>query len=142
MGATADAVPTCITTLNSAPGVWYKLDNVTGAVTVSLCGSSYDTKMGVFTGTCAAPVCVTGNDDFCGLQSQVSFTATLGTTYYVLVTGFSTSSGAFTLLATCTQIIDPCSSIASTTCGTSNTATLSGAGVWSPATCGFSTPGY
>ena len=141
VGATADAVPTCVTTLSSAPGVWYKLDNVTGAVTLSLCGSSYDTKMGVFTGSCAAPVCVTGNDDFCGLQSQVSFTATLGTTYYVLVTGFSTGSGAFTLVPTCTQIIDPCSSIASTTCGTSNTATLSGAGVWSPATCGFSTPG-
>lgn len=141
-GATLDAVPTCVTTLNTAPGVWYKLDNVTGNVTLSLCGSSYDTKMGVFTGTCAAPVCVTGNDDFCGLQSQVSFTATLGTTYYVLVTGFSTNSGAFTLVPTCTQIVDPCSSIATTTCGTANTATLSGAGVWSPTTsCGFTTPG-
>lgn len=140
--ATLDAVPTCITNLNTAPGLWYKLDNVTGAVTVSLCGSSYDTKLGVFTGPCGAPVCVTGNDDFCGTQSQVSFTATLGTTYYILVTGFSTASGAFTLLATCTQIVDPCSSIASTSCGTSNTATLSGAGVWSPTTsCGFSTPG-
>lgn len=140
--ATADAVPTCVTTLNTAPGVWYKLDNVTGNVTLSLCGSSYDTKMGVFTGTCASPVCVTGNDDFCSLQSQVTFTATLGTTYYVLVTGFSTNSGAFTLVPTCTQIVDPCSSIATTTCGTANTATLSGAGVWSPtANCGFTTPG-
>lgn len=137
-----DVVPTCITTLGSAPGLWYKLQNASGPVTLSLCGSSYDTKMGVFTGTCGTFTCVTGNDDFCSLQSQVSFTATLGTTYYVLVTGYSsTSSGAFTLVPTCTQIIDPCNSISTTTCGTSNTTTLTGAGVWSPAACGYSTPG-
>ena len=103
VGATLDAVPTCTTSLNTAPGVWYKLDNVSGSVTLSLCGSGFDTKMGVFTGPCGALTCVLGNDDFCSLQSQVTFTAVSGTTYYVLVTAFSTNSGAFTLVPTCTQ---------------------------------------
>ena len=102
-GATSDAVPTCTTGLNTAPGVWYKLDNVSGSVTLSLCGSSFDTKIGVFTGPCGTFTCVAGNDDFCSLQSQVTFTAVSGTTYYVLVTAFSTNSGAFTLVPTCTQ---------------------------------------
>jgi len=101
-GATADAVGTCTTALGTAPGVWYTLTPAnSGSVTVSLCGSSYDTKMGVFSGTCGALVCVAGNDDFCSLQSQVSFTATAGTTYRILVTGFSSASGSFTLSTTC-----------------------------------------
>ena len=88
----------CVTTLNTAPGVWYSFTpSSTASFTASLCGSAYDTKIGVFTGTCAAPVCVTGNDDFCGLQSEVTFTGNAGTTYLILVTGFSTGSGAFTL---------------------------------------------
>lgn len=140
-GAGVDAVPTCSGYSFTGPGLWYKLSNASGAVTLSLCGSGYDTKMGVFSGSCAALTCVIANDDFCSLQSQVSFTATLGTDYYVLVSGFSTSSGAFTLVPTCTQIIDPCNSISTTTCGTANTTTLTGAGVWSPAGCGYSTPG-
>ncbi|MBK8557843.1 MAG: hypothetical protein IPL65_19785 [Lewinellaceae bacterium] len=36
---------------------------------------------------------------------------------------------------------DPCSTVTSLSCGTSSTAVLSGAGLWSPASCGFSTPG-
>ncbi|MFN0035849.1 MAG: HYR domain-containing protein [Saprospiraceae bacterium] len=99
--ATTDAAtPTCITALNTAPGVWYSLVGNGSSITLSLCGSGYDTKLGVFSGTCAALTCVTGNDDFCGVQSQVTFTSVAGTTYYVLVTGFSAGSGAFTLKRT------------------------------------------
>ncbi|MFZ1785910.1 MAG: hypothetical protein WAU23_11965, partial [Ferruginibacter sp.] len=106
VGATADAVPTCVTTLNSAPGVWYSFAGNGAIVTINTCtGTGYDSKLGVFSGTCAGLVCVTGNDDFCGLQSQVSFTSVIGTTYYVLVTGFSTASGAFTLTTSC---VFPC----------------------------------
>ncbi|QQS29553.1 MAG: T9SS type A sorting domain-containing protein [Sphingobacteriales bacterium] len=102
VGQTTDpSAGTCTTTLTTAPGVWYNLTGASGLVTLSLCGSGYDTKIGVFSGTCGALVCVAGNDDFCGLQSQLTFTATLGTTYYVLVTGFSTNTGAFTLNVTC-----------------------------------------
>lgn len=100
-GQGIDAVPTCITTFGTAPGVWYTFVGDGSTVTLSLCGSSYDTKLGVFNGSCASLVCVTGNDDFCGLQSQVNFVSAVGTTYYILVTGFSTNSGAFTLARTC-----------------------------------------
>ena len=100
-GATIDAVGTCGTALSTAPGVWYQFVGDGSTVTLSLCGSSYDTKIGVFRGTCAALVCVTGNDDFCGLQSQVTFTANAAVTYYILVTGFSTATGNFTLTRTC-----------------------------------------
>lgn len=87
---------------NSNKGVWYNLTPAaTGDVTVSLCGSGYDTQLGVFTGTCGALSCVAGNDDFCSLQSQVTFAATAGTTYRILVTGYLTASGNFTLNVTC-----------------------------------------
>ena len=36
---------------------------------------------------------------------------------------------------------DPCASITTITCGTPVTATTTGTGVWSPGSCGFSTPG-
>lgn len=105
--ASLDAVGTCGTTLNTAPGLWYSLAGFNGEVIASLCGSGYDTKIGVFTGSCGALTCLTGNDDFCGLQSQVTFSTVAGTTYYILVTGFSTNAGAFTLNTTCTTCAAP-----------------------------------
>lgn len=108
--ATADAVGTCTTALGTAPGVWYTFAGDGSQTTLSLCGSSYDTKIGVFSGTCAGLVCVAGNDDFCGLQSQVTVTANVGTTYYVLVTGFGANSGNFTLARTC---VFPCAGVPS-----------------------------
>lgn len=108
--ATIDPVGTCVTALGTAPGVWYTFAGDGSTTTLSLCGSSYDTKIGVFSGSCAGLTCVTGNDDFCALQSQVTFTANVGTTYYVLVTGFGTNSGAFTLNRSC---VFPCSGVPS-----------------------------
>lgn len=135
--ATVDAVPTCVTTLNTAPGVWYTFVGTGQIVTLSLCGSSYDTKIGVFTGTCASLVCVTGNDDFCGLQSQVNFPSVLGTTYYVLVTGFGSGAGAFTLAMTCTSAIpnDNCTGAITIGCGQTITGTTVGATVDAVPTC-------
>ncbi len=135
--ALADAVPTCVTSLNTAPGVWYTYVGDGTTNILSLCGSGYDTKIGVFTGTCASLVCVTGNDDFCGLQSQVSFPATLGTTYYVLVTGFGTASGAFTLTRTCVPAIpnDACTGAITIGCGQTITGTTVGATTDAVPTC-------
>lgn len=109
--ATIDAVANCNgVALNTAPGIWYTFTGDGSNVTLSMCGSSFDTEIGVFTGTCGGLVCVTANDDFCGTSSQVTFTSVNGTTYYVLVTGWSTNSGAFTLTRTC---IFPCSGVPS-----------------------------
>ncbi len=90
----------CDTDLSS-PGVWYTVQGWDGPMTASLCGSVYDTKLGVFTGSCGAFTCVAGNDDACGLQSAVNWTGTNGTTYYIYVTGFNGATGSFTLTTTC-----------------------------------------
>lgn len=113
-GATIDAVGTCTTTLNTAGGVWYSVVGNGASITVSTCnpGTDYDTKLGVFSGTCGALVCVGGNDDTtapeCVLpsngfnrRSRVTFNSVSGTTYYILVTGFSTNVGNFQLTVTC-----------------------------------------
>lgn len=100
IGSGTDAVGTCVTSLNTAGGIWYKVQGGGGNITASLCGSGYDSKIGIFSGSCGALVCVTGNDDFCGLQSQVTFNATDGVEYYILVTGFGAGTGNFTLNVT------------------------------------------
>src|SRR5690606_37646630 len=70
VGATIDTAQTCGTTVTS-PGVWYKLEDnsgLPGDITLSLCnGTDYDSKISVYSGSCAALVCVDGNDDACGL---------------------------------------------------------------------------
>jgi hypothetical protein len=70
----------------------------TGNLTVSLVnpGSSYDTALSVRAGSCGGDE-VACNDDFRGLQSQVTFAATAGTTYYIIVEGFNGSTGEFEL---------------------------------------------
>lgn len=99
--ALSDAVAGCGTAI-SAPGVWYAIDGIDGAITVSTClNNAFDTKLNVFSGSCANPVCVAGNDDACGYQSEVTFPATAGTTYLVLVQGYNGSTGDFTLTARC-----------------------------------------
>ncbi|MCB9169538.1 MAG: T9SS type A sorting domain-containing protein [Flavobacteriales bacterium] len=100
-GFTADVAPTCTTTDGTGGGVWYRFVGTGASTTASLCGSAYDTKIRIYTGSCAALTCVVGNDDFCGLQSQVTWTTTTGVTYYILVHGFGASAGAYTLTITC-----------------------------------------
>ena len=101
--ATFDAFPTCTTT-NTAPGVWYSIMGTGGDVTVDTCaGATYDTKISVYTDGCdpVTTTCVGGNDDACGLQSSVTWTSTPGVEYLVLVHGFSSGTGDFTLTTTC-----------------------------------------
>ncbi|GGD34708.1 DUF7619 domain-containing protein [Flavobacterium orientale] len=102
VGATIAGAPsfTCGTS-PGAGGLWYSYVGTGDIATMSLCNSSYDTKIQVLTGSCGAFTCVAGNDDFCGSRSQVTFVSTLGTIYYVYVYGYSTSQGAFTLNVSC-----------------------------------------
>lgn len=103
VGFGADIAPFCGTGDGTGGGVWYQSTATCTGMTASLCvGSTYDTKIRVFSGTCAAPVCVTGIDDFCGLQSQVSWASTPGVTYYILVHGYGGSQGNYSLALTCT----------------------------------------
>jgi len=104
-GSTSGALPEanapfCGTSVD-AGGIWYTVTGTGDTITVSLCGSSYDTKLHVYCGTdCDNLFCAAGIDDFCGLQSQVDFCSTAGQTYWILVEGFAGSQGSFTMSVT------------------------------------------
>lgn len=82
-------------------GVWYVFAGDGNVITASLCGSSYDTELNLYSGSCAGLTCIDGNDDFCGTSSEVTFTSTVGINYYILVNGFGGASGNYTLAITC-----------------------------------------
>jgi len=87
--------------VNGGPIVWYTFTDTSvtgGTVTVNTCSSGfYDTAINVYSGNCAAPVCEGGNDDFCGLSSQVIFATDGSSTYYIGVHGFAGDNGVFDL---------------------------------------------
>lgn len=93
-----DTVP-CDTTV-TAPGVWYEVIGTGTQMSAETCGdkTDYDTKLSVFCRGCDdEQLCVTANDDVCGLSSRVTWCSELGTTYKILVHGFGASTGNFQL---------------------------------------------
>jgi hypothetical protein len=86
--------------------IWFKYTpSGDGEVTISLCGSSFDTKIAVFEGGCEGAL-IACNDDTCALQSEVSFTPTCGTDYYISVgafggTGFGSGNVVITASGSC-----------------------------------------
>lgn len=102
--ATVDGPETC----QYAPNVWYCYTaTCSGEAVASLCGSGYDTKMAVYDGTdpYTAPM-IECNDDFCGLQSEIHWTATAGNTYLIEVGGYSSNTGSGVITTYC--IPDTC----------------------------------
>jgi hypothetical protein len=81
--------------------IWYTYTPASGGtLTVSLCGSGYDSRLAVYTGECAGLSLEACNDDACGgtLQSEVSLPVSAGETYTIRVGGFSGSgTGTMTL---------------------------------------------
>ena len=77
--ATFDGYGICMT----GPNIWYVYTaTLTGEVTISLCGSEYDTKLAVYSGSSCYPSSgqlITCNDDACGLQSQAIVYVVAGT---------------------------------------------------------------
>lgn len=104
VAATTNGAPTlnCGTADTNAPGVWYSFTGTGDVVLASLCASGYDTKLQVYEGDCNTITCVGGNDDSCGLQSEVQFISSAGTQYYIYVFGFGTATGNYQLDLTCT----------------------------------------
>ena len=117
--ATNDTVPasTCGSTGTTASykGVWFTVTATQdGPLTISACGTTYDAYMRVYTGTCAALVCI-GNVNGAGYADagcpginnapKVTFNGTTGVTYRVLLTAYSsTQSGTYTISANCTGL--------------------------------------
>jgi hypothetical protein len=91
--ATFDGPGVCI----DSPNIWYRYTATgTGDVTVSLCGSSYDTKLAVYRGgNCPSSQSdlIECNDDFCGWQSEITFAAIAGRQYLIEVGGFGSETG-------------------------------------------------
>ncbi|WP_339888869.1 choice-of-anchor L domain-containing protein, partial [uncultured Flavobacterium sp.] len=92
----------CGTASNTSPGVWYSFAGNGDVVTFSLCGSAFNTKIQVLTGSCGTFTCVAGNDNSCGLQSEIQVVTIPGTLYYIYVFGVNnTTVGTFTLNTSC-----------------------------------------
>jgi hypothetical protein len=101
VGATLDNnAGFCGTGLTTA-GVWYMVVGTGNTMTAGFCtGSgtaSYDTKLFVYCDTCSTKTCVGGNDDTCGLLSEVTWCSQAGFQYLIYVSGFGGQTGTFSL---------------------------------------------
>ncbi|MBK7643257.1 MAG: lamin tail domain-containing protein [Planctomycetes bacterium] len=89
-------------TLGTSPGVWYTVVSpIDQTLTADTLLSAFDTRLFIYDGSggCGALTCVTANDDAQGspFQSKAAWHAFAGVPYYILVTPFLTTTGAFTL---------------------------------------------
>ncbi|MBP7745815.1 MAG: hypothetical protein KA383_06745 [Phycisphaerae bacterium] len=82
---------------------WYLYTaSCTGDLTVSLCGSTYDTKLAVYSGCPTnGGTILACNDDYCAYQSQVTFPAVASTSYLIRIGGYLGETGEGTLAVTC-----------------------------------------
>lgn len=100
-GAGAESLPNCGTSI-TAPAVWYSFAGTGEEVTFSMCnGTSYNSKISVFSGSCNALFCEGGNNSGCGDDGFVTLVTQTGTEYFILVHGNSSQNGNFTLEITC-----------------------------------------
>src|SRR4051794_19516167 len=78
---------------------WYSwTPDTTGDVVAETCGSKLNTLLGIYTGTKPSSLTeVTSDNNACGEQSKVRFTAEKGTTYHILIDGFHGAEGTFQL---------------------------------------------
>jgi hypothetical protein len=93
-------------------GIWYRTTGTGDYFRVSTCnGTTFNTKVAVYSGSCGTLTCVASNDDFAGcgsgLQSQVSWQSVSGTDYFILVGGLSGVQGIFQLKLECFPCITP-----------------------------------
>jgi lysophospholipase L1-like esterase len=85
--------------LPATASVWYRWTApANGGVLIDTCGSDFDTVLAVYRGSALNSLTpVAGNDDSCGLGSEVEFEATAGTTYRIAVDGFFGGQGSIEL---------------------------------------------
>jgi hypothetical protein len=92
----------------TAPNLWYCYTaSCTGLATISLCGSSYDTKMAVYDGCSCTGAQLACNDDFCSVQSEVTIDVVAGQQYLIEVGGYSSNVGAGVLTTSCVVPVPP-----------------------------------
>lgn len=102
-----DYTPACAP--STAPDLVYRYTPAVNMVmSVSLCGSTFDTILHIYANNIGTPVGC--NDDFCGLQSEIhGVTLSPGNTYYFVIDGYSTTCGAYVLnIVACGNCVGAC----------------------------------
>ncbi|MFN5294402.1 MAG: hypothetical protein ACK5BL_02645 [Flavobacteriales bacterium] len=95
--------------VGAAGQIWYSYTATeSGLLTVSTCGSAFDTRIHVFTGSCGQLDCYAQNDDACSMQSLVTFEVIQGETYLVRMGGFGSLAGAFFMTVSCGENVAGC----------------------------------
>jgi len=87
-------------------GIWFTLNAFAGQqVTISTCGSSYNTDLMLYTNACGSPgnaiLCSSGANPFncAGNLAGLSFIAPTNNTYYILASGVGSASGTLSIVA-------------------------------------------
>jgi hypothetical protein len=77
--------------------IWYHyIATITGEVTIDTCGSQYDTKLAVYSGSNCYPTSsrlLACNDDACDWQSAVTIDVTAGSSYLIEIGGYGSHKG-------------------------------------------------
>jgi len=95
--ATFDGSGICV----QGPNIWYHyIATITGEVTIDTCGSQYDTKLAVYSGSSCYPSSgrlLACNDDKnegdCHYQSSVTINVTAGNSYLIEIGGYGSHKG-------------------------------------------------
>ncbi|MFY9572266.1 MAG: BACON domain-containing carbohydrate-binding protein, partial [Blastocatellia bacterium] len=78
--------------------LWYKFTPASnGTITSDTFGSAFDTVLAAYIGACGtSQTRLACDDDTSGLQSQISFSANAGVTYFFVITSFGSTAGNLT----------------------------------------------
>lgn len=91
IGATYEAGEPLNAGVSNGQSVWWSYSAVaSGVIEVSTAGSSFDSTLGIYTGSIVSALTLVGNNNDVNsgtLTSTVQFNATAGTTYYISVDG-------------------------------------------------------
>ncbi len=132
VGDTPQTFGTCTTATGTGGAVWYTFTgdgNTWEAETVA--PTAFDTKIWIFEGSCGSLNCVLGDDDggSSGGLSLATFPTTTGLTYYIVIGGYGSSQGAYTMNITndvACIVTSECATATVTACGNTETGTTVG----------------
>lgn len=87
-GATYDSVPACAGVNPGVAGIWFRFMGTGLKYTISACNTfnNNNTRFLLFTGSCAALVCVAANPGTCGSRAQLVVQTEPNQMYYLLLT--------------------------------------------------------
>ena len=119
-------------------GEYSTINSATAATSYTVTGTGgTGNYITIHQGTSGGPIIASG-------LSPLTWTSTVAGTYYSHLNtdaACGTDASCHTVTITNNTAAGPCASITTIACAAPATATLAGAGVWSPGSCGFSTPG-